>query len=402
VSPASTPIARLVLVVGAVLIALGEVPRVVEPDRLAWVVPLDALFHSSAVGGTLVLTGLGHVTTTALLRAREVGRAATVFTLLRVLALLWVLQLVVLVVVAVARAVDTLAPPDNLTGEVWSTVLTFRWNLWLTDHMLEVPAELLGLALLSIAAQLVALSALAVLALPRRGNSGAVAIGAGLAAVVVAGLRVQAVDVQDPYVLLLDTFARSDGFFIGVLAACVAGLGRRAGPSVSGAALVVLVGAVLASGFVSTDQQLVLQLPVVALLAGLALLDPGDQPGDSLIGLLARTGQVDALAVVWAPLVACVTPAAVVVGRRTEMNWVLRVTVLVIVVAIIARVALALAERVRLPDGPLPTLSGLVAGWRRVVAEADAEVRGDRGARSRTGPGDDDGPSAPTRTDGER
>jgi hypothetical protein len=399
---ASTPVARLLLVVGAVLIALGEVPRVVEADRLAWIVPLDALFHSSAVGGTLVLTALAHVTTTDMLRAREVGRAATVFTLLRVLTLLWALQLAVLVVVAVARAVDTLAPPTNLTGEMWSTVLTFRWNLWLTDHMLEVPAELLGLALLSIAAQLVTLLAVVLVALPRRWNCVVLAVAAAVAAVVVAGLRVRVVDLQDPYVLLLDTFARSDGFFIGVLAACLAGLGRRAVPSVSGAALVVLVGAVLASGFVSTDQQLVLQLPMVALLAGLALLDPGDQPGDSLIGLLARASQVNALATVWAPLVACVTPAAVVLGRRTEMNWVLRVTVLVIVVAIIARLALALSERVRLPDGPLPTLSGLMAGWRRVVAEADAEVRGDHGARSRTGPGDDVGPSAPTRTDGER
>jgi hypothetical protein len=373
VTLASTPIARLVLVVGAVLIALGEVPRVVEPDRLAWIVPLDALFHSSAVGGTLVLTGVGHVTTRALLRAREVGRAATVFTLLRVLALLWVLQLAVLVMVAVARAVDTLAPPDNLSGEVWSTVLTFRWNLWLTSHMLEVPGELIGLAL------------------PRRWNGVAVAIAAGLATVVVAGLRVMAVDRQDPYVLLLDTFARSDGFFIGVLAACVAGLGRRAGSAVSGAALVVLVGAILASDFVSTDQHLVIQLPMVAMLAGLALLDPGDQPSDSLMGLVARSTHVDALAVVWAPLVACVTPAAVVVGRRTEMHWVLRVTVLLIVVAIIARVALALAERVRLPDGPPPTLSGMLAGWRRVLAEADAEVRGYHGARSRSGPGDDAG-----------
>jgi peptidoglycan/LPS O-acetylase OafA/YrhL len=391
VTLASTPIARLVLVVGAVLIALGEVPRVVEPDRLAWIVPLDALFHSSAVGGTLVLTGVGHVTTRALLRAREVGRAATVFTLLRVLALLWVLQLAVLVMVAVARAVDTLAPPDNLSGEVWSTVLTFRWNLWLTSHMLEVPGELIGLALLSIAAQLVTLLALVVVALPRRWNGVAVAIGAALSTAVIAGLRVRVLDLQDPYVLLLDTFARSDAFLVGVLAACLVGLGRKVGPAVSSGALVVLVGAVLASKFVSTDQQLVVQLPVVALLAGLALLDPGDPPGDSLTGLVARSSQVDALAVVWAPLVACVTPAAVVIGRRTEMHWVLRVTVLVIVVAIITRVALALAERVRLPDGPLPTLSGLLAGWRRVLAEADAEVRGDRGARPPAGPGDDPG-----------
>jgi hypothetical protein len=387
---ASTPVARLVLVLGAVLIALGEVPRVVEADRLAWIVPLDALFHSSAVGGTLVLTALAHVTTTGMLRAREVGRTATVFVLLKVLALLWSLQLVVLAAVALARAVDTLAPPTNLTGEMWSSVLTFRWNLWLSGHMLEVPAELLGLALLSIAAQLVTLLAVVLVALPRRWNRVVLAVAAAVGAVVVAGLRVRVVDLQDPYVLLLDTFARSDAFFVGVVAGCLVALGRDVGPSASSGALVSLVGVVLASGFVSTDQHLVLQLPAAALLAGVALLDVGARPGDSLLEGLAGSRQVAALAVVWAPLVACVTPAAVVVGRRDEMNWVLRVTVLVIVVTIITRVALAVAERIRLPDRPI-TLAGAIELWRRAVAEADAEVRGGHGGRSTPGPRDDGG-----------
>ncbi|TGN65535.1 hypothetical protein EXE59_17410 [Nocardioides eburneiflavus] len=385
---ASTPVARLVLALGAVLIALGEVPRVVEADRLAWIVPLDALFHSSAVGGTLVLAALAHVTTTGMLRAREVGRTATVFVLLKVLALLWLLQLVVLVVVALARAVDSLAPATNLTGEMWSTVLTFRWNLWLSGHMLEVPAELLGLALLSIAAQLVTLLAVVLVALPRRWNRVVLAVAAAVAAVVVAGLRVRVLDLQDPYVLLLDTFARSDAFFVGVVAGCLVALGRDVGPSAG--ALVSLVGVVLSSGFVSTDQHLVLQLPAAALFAGVALLDLGARPGDSLLGGLAGSRQVASLAVVWAPLVACVTPAAVVIGRRDEMNWVLRVTVLVIVVTIITRVALAVAGRIRIPDRPI-SLSGVVELWRRAVAEADAEVRGGHRGRSTPGPRDDGG-----------
>ncbi len=388
---ASTPIGRLTLVVGALLIALGEVPRVVEPDRLAWIVPLDSLFDSSAVGGTLVLVALGHMTTTALTRAREVGRTAALFTLVRILAMLWVLQLLVLVVVSTARAVDTLAPPSNLTGEMWSAVLTFRWNLWVTGHLLEVPAELLGLALLSIVAQLVSLLAVVAVTLPQRWTRPVLAVAAGALAVVVAALRVRAVDLQDPYVLVLDTFARSDAFLVGVLGACLLGLGRRVGPSASSAALVVLVGAVLASGFVSTEQHLALQLPVVALLASVALLDPGDAAGDSLVGLLARSSQVDALATVWAPLAACVTPAAVIVGRRSEMNWMLRVTVLVIVVAIITRAALAVARRIRLPEGPLPTVSGLRQGWSRVLAEADASVAAGRHAEAASRkPGDED------------
>ncbi len=385
---ANTPMARLVLVVGAVLIALGEIPRVVETDQLSWIVPVDAVFHSSAVGGTLVLAAFAHVMTGALMRAREVGRTAAMSTLVRVVALLWVLQVVVLVAVTAARAVDTLAPPTRMSGEMWSAVLTFRWNFWLTDHMLEVPAELLGLALLSIAAQLVTLLAAVVMVLPERWSRAAVAIAAGLAIPLVAGLRVRAVDVQDPYVLLLDTFARSDAFFAGVLAASLAGFGRRVTPAASSGALVALVGAVLASGFVSTDQHLTLQLPAVALLAGLALLDPGDEPGDLLVSQLADSSQVASLAVVWAPLVAAVTPAAVVVGRRSEMNWVLRVTVLVIVLTIITRVALAVAERVRLPERPL-SLAGGIELWRRIVAEADAEVGRDDGLRPPSGPTDD-------------
>ena len=253
---ASTPVARLLLVVGAALVALGEVPRLVEPDRLAWTVPLDAVFHSSAVGGTLVLTGLAFVATTILLAAREAGRTAPAFRLATILAPLWVLQVVVLATVMIARALDTLAPPSNLTAEMWTAVLTFRWNFWITDHMLAIPGELLGLALLSIAAQLVALLAVVVVALPSRWNHLVLGCVAVAAAAVVVALRVRVVGVQDPYVLLLDTFARSDAFFLGVAAACAVRAGRRLGPSASNGALMVLLGVVLASSFVSTEQHL--------------------------------------------------------------------------------------------------------------------------------------------------
>ncbi|MCW2736529.1 hypothetical protein [Nocardioides sp.] len=382
---ASTPVARLVLVAGAVLVALGEVPRLVEPDRIAWTVPLDAFFHSSAVGGTLVLTGLAFVATTALLTARGAGRTAPLFTLVSILAPLWILQVVVLGAVMVARTLDTLAPPSNLTGGVWSSVLTFRWNFWITDNMLAIPAELLGLALLSIAAQLLVLVAAAVVVLPSRWNRVVLGWAAVLAAVVVVALRVRVVGAQDPYVLLLDTFARSDAFFLGVAVACAVGSGRRVGPSASNAALVVIVGAVLASGFVSTEQQLVLQLPVTALLASFALLDPGVDVGDWILEHAMRSRGVELLAPMWAPVLVCTTPAAVIIGRRTEMHWVLRVIVLLIVLAIVVRVARSVAGRVRLPQGPIG-LTSLADTWRRVVAEADAEVRDGRRARpSRSG-----------------
>jgi hypothetical protein len=384
-TPASTAVARLLLVVGAVLVALGEIPRLVEPDRLAWTVPLDALFHSTAVGGTLVLTSLAFIATTTMLVAREAGRTAPLFALVTILAPLWVLQVVVLGTVMVARALDPLAPPSNLAGAVWSAVLTFRWNFWITDNMLVIPAELLGLAVLSIAAQLVALVAVVVVVLPSRWNRVVLGCAAVASAAVVVALRVRVVGVQDPYVLLLDTFARSDAFFLGVAAACAVGSGRRVGPSASNSALVVLVGVVLASGFVSTEQHLVLQLPVTALLASFALLAPGVDVGDWILEHAMRSRGVELLAPMWAPVLVCTTPAAVIIGRRTEMHWVLRVIVLLIVLAIVVRVARSVAGRVRLPQGPIG-LTSLADTWRRVVAEADAEVRDGRRARpSRSG-----------------
>ena len=65
---------------------------------------------------------------------------------------------------------------------------------------------------------------------------------------------------QDPYVLPLDTFARSDAFFLGVAAACAGS--RVAGPAPPGRRRAgAPSGVVLASSFVSTDQHLAAQLP---------------------------------------------------------------------------------------------------------------------------------------------
>ena len=298
-----------------------------------------------------------------------------------ILAPLWILQVVVLVAVMAARALDTLAPPTTLTGEMWTAVLTFRWNFWMTDNMLAIPAELLGLALLSIVAQLVVLVAVVVVVLPGRWNHVVLGCAAVASAAVVVALRVRVVEVQDPYVLLLDTFARSDAVFLGVAAACAVRAGCRVGPAASNAALVVLVGAVLASGFVSPEQHLALQLPVTALLGSTALLDPGVNAGDWILERAMRSRAVGVLAPIWAPVLVCTTPAAVIIGRRTEMHWILRVIVLLIVLAVVVRVAGAVAGRIRLPPQPIG-IASLMDAWRRVVAEADAEVRDGPRARA--------------------
>ena len=51
--------AKFVLGSGALLLVLAEVPKVVEADILAWIVQIDALFHSGSVGGELILASLG-------------------------------------------------------------------------------------------------------------------------------------------------------------------------------------------------------------------------------------------------------------------------------------------------------------------------------------------------------
>jgi peptidoglycan/LPS O-acetylase OafA/YrhL len=371
-----TPVARFLLVVGAVLVALAEIPRVVEADRLEWVVPLDALVRSSAVGAALILASVGYLAARALLRAREHGRLAPVLSALAVLAPIWVLQVLVLAAVEVARRLDTHAPPTGVTAEHWGAVLTFRWNLWITDHMLEVPGELVGLTFLSIAAQLLAVLTVAVVLLPRRWNVRVIAVLALTGAVAVVLLRARAAGFQDPFVLSMDTFARSDAFLLGVAAGCANELGRRLGPAASSGAVVALMGTVLASAFVSAEQHLVVHLPVVAMLAGIALLDDGTRTGDWLLEGVTRSREVAYLAASWAALVACATPAAVTIGRRTEMHWMLRVLVLVITVAVLVRAASAVTSRVRIPER-VPSLGELHQSWRRVVAEADARVRAD-------------------------
>ncbi|NPC44303.1 hypothetical protein [Nocardioides sp. zg-1230] len=382
--------ARFVLAVGGVLVVLGSIPVIVGPDRLDWIAPLDALFHSSAVGGALILAALGHLTCSALLASRERGRLATVHVLVVWVVLISVLQQVVLLAASATRLVDSLAPDESISGEVWAAVSTFRWNFWVADHVLDVPAELLGLTLFSIAVQLIALLTVAVLLVPRRWSSTLLAIAAALAVLVVVLLRWRAVDFQDPYLLSLDTFARSDAFFVGVLVACVSRRGWRLGPSWSSASALLVVGAVLATSFVSITQHLAVQLPATALIAGLMMLDDGSEGGDWILRPVVGSREVEALASSWAPLVAVAPLAAAVIGRRTEVNWILRVVVLLLVLAIVLRVSRAVAVRVRLPERTI-SVADWGETWRRVVADADADITSGRRGKHARDPESDDG-----------
>jgi hypothetical protein len=382
--------ARFVLAVGGVLVVLGSIPVIVGPDMLDWIAPLDALFHSSAVGSALILAALGHLTCSALLASRERGRLATVHVLVVWVVLISVLQQVVLLAASATRLVDSLAPDESISGEVWAAVSTFRWNFWVADHVLDVPAELLGLTLFSIAVQLIALLTVAVLFVPRRWGSTLLAIAAALAALVVVVLRWRAVDFQDPYLLSLDTFARSDAFFVGVLVACVSRKGWRLGPSWSSAAALLVVGAVLATSFVSITQHLAVQLPATALIAGLMMLDDGSEGGDWILRPVVGSREVEALASSWAPLVAVAPLAAAVIGRRTEVNWILRVVVLLLVLAIVLRVSRAVAVRIRLPERTI-SVADWGETWRRVVADADADITSGRRGRHARDPESEDG-----------
>lgn len=386
--------ARFVLVVGAFLVVLSEIPDVVGADELSWIAPLDALFHSNSVGGALVLAALGTMNASALLAARGSGRGATVHRLLTFVVPLWVLQLVVLVTAAVTRRVDTMAPDGGLGTQVWGAVTTFQWNYWVADHVMNVPAEVLGLTLFSIAVQLTALLALVIVVLPERWCTTVVGVTAGVAMVAVIVLRWRALDFQDPYLLTLDTFSRSDAFFAGVLAACAWSRGLTLRPQWSGAAALVLLGAVLATAFVSVEQYLSVQLAVVALLSCVMLLDDGSDPGDWLLQSVVASREIDVVGSAWAPLVSLAPLAAAVIGRRAEMNWVLRVIVLLIVLAIVTRVARGIAGRIRVPQQPV-SLAQWAETWRRVVAEADADVRSH--GRGRHSTGHDDGRGSPPR-----
>lgn len=390
-SAGQTTMVRFVLAIGAVLMLLSVIPAVVGPDRLTWVVPLDALFYSSAVGGALILAALGKLTCSALLASRERGRIATVYLLVVWVVLLSVLQQLVLLATTVSRLVDSLAPDGAISGQVWGAITTFRWNFWVIDHVLEVPPELLGLTLLSIAVQLMALLTAAVLLVPRRWNSTILAVAAALGVAAVVVLRWRAVEFQEPFLLSLDTFARSDAFFVGVFVACVSRRGSRLGPSWSSAAALLVVGTVLATSFVSITQHLAVQLPVAAVIAGLMMLDDGSERGDWVLQSVGGSREVEALASSWAPLVAVAPLAAAVVGRRTEVNWIFRVVVLLIVLAIVLRVSRAVAVRIRIRiPGRTISVAGWGNAWRRVVAEADADIKHGRRGRHVREPEDDD------------
>lgn len=345
-----TPALRFVLAAGVLLVGLGEVRRLVPRDQLQWLVPVDAVFTSGGLGLSVVLAGVGYQLTRALLEARRRGRVAPLRPLVTLAVSVWVVQALVLAAVGIAQLVDTKVPRTAPSlREQWLPLLTFRWNLWVTDHALTVSSELVGLAVFSILVQLAALLTVVVVVLPAHRLHLVVGSVAVLGALLVMLLRARATAFQDAFVLALDTFSRSDAFLAGVAVACLACAGVRVGPVVSGSGALILVGVVLASAFADTDQYFALLLPAVAIVAATVLLDDGDAGGDSWYEALAGAAQTRRLAEWWIPALATAVPVAITMSRRTEMHWLLRVVVAVLAWAVAVRLGAAVLGLLRAP-----------------------------------------------------
>ena len=336
---ALTPMARLVAAFGALLLILAQVPRLVDQDRLRWIDPLDSLVQGGGVGTSLLLAVVGFAGARMLWAARESGRLAAVVTLVTILLPLWLVQAVVVLGTWGSLEIDTKAAPEATSSlaEQWVPVMTMQWNLWVSDHILEALPELTGLTLLSLVVQLLAVLAVAVVVLPPLLQPFVIGAVSTLGAVVLMVMRGRALDFQDPFVLSLDTFARADAFLLGVAAACVVALLGSRGPGLSGSALLLLGGAVMASTFIDIEEHFWLQLPATAILAGMMLLDDGSAAGDLLHERVAATREVEILATAWVPIVAAVVPIAVVMERRTEMHWSFRVLVTLLALAALVR-----------------------------------------------------------------
>lgn len=345
-----TQVERVLLMTGALLVLLGDLHRVIDPEWLTWVPPLDALFASRSIGTTLVLAAIGSWVARRALVQRGATRVQIISVGLSVMLPLWIASALVLSAVAglaqVKRGVDV---PEPVSSESWGQVLTFRWNIWAADHVLAMPAELSGLLLFSVIAHLVGLLVVVALVVPRRLPRPVLGLLAAVAAVAVMGLRIRATEFRDPFILTVDTFARADAFLLGVAAACLANL--RARPSAWGeAAVPVVLGAALATAFVTSDQHFWVQLPVTAALAGIALLQT-EVDEQRALGRLADSSVCRAVAAAWLAVIATSTPVAVIVARQDLPVW-LQPVLVAVLVAVLAFLWL-LVQR------------GAVEAWRR-------------------------------------
>lgn len=319
----TTPASNVRLVVAlqgvaAALFCIAQFSVVFQPGELDWIRPLDGLFRSGNIALTVLLTCVGFTMTRRLLEARRTGLLAPLRVVGQWLVVVFgVLVVVDLAVLLVHRYDSSDVTPWESTRSSVVHVLSLQWNSWVYSHPFVARGDLTSLWFFSVATQLVFLLAVLVIVMGRRPN--ALLALAALLAVAVIATRPGQVDSEGWFAIALSTVGRSDAFFLGVVAALARRpvlSGQNAGALVGGVGL-LLVGAVIASSFVTVVDVFSFVVPTVAVLTALFVFAADRDPNPrSLLVQLMSTHETERLGSLWPYVVGWSSLTAVTLARH--------------------------------------------------------------------------------------
>jgi len=372
----------------ALLVALSQVARLMEPDWLDWIAPLDSAFLSQNLAVTVLLATEGFAVGTFLHEERSRGsvlsRAASY------VGRIWILLALVCAVAVVVGRLGETAPVNTVTNQAIGHVLTFSWNSWIADHPLSARSDLLDLWYFSVAVQLLLLVTVLGVLLRRWPRLLGVLLLAG--AGVSAAYRVYALDEHGWFATALSTYARADAFLLGAAAVLIVPrLSSGVGSALMGGSLLCMVGVVISSSFLNVDEIMTVQVPIAAV-AATAYLTGARAPVDrrTLIAEFVTAKDTVTLARGWRDIVAWSGLVVITVQQHSlDQPAMAEITTSVAALAIVCVLSRGLLDRV------LGALTSVVSGHRsdpQPVGRRRAEVGSaepgpeDRGAGSQPAP----------------
>ena len=257
------------------LVALAQVWRLFEVERLWWLQPLDAVLSSGRVGVTMVASCVGYLCALSVLRGQGSALHIRAARMLGPVVLAWVLTALAFAAVLCSASLDDRNPsnPDDLRA-LALPVLGLYWNQWIVENPLGAPSSLSGLWVISVLVQLWVAVVVVVALLARWPR----ALAAALLAVASAAAWWRTTQVLDGawFEASLHVAGLADAFCLGAAAmvgSAIVGTRRpRWSAGVFSGAVLAGAGAVLAGAFYANDGVVVGVAPTAGLLAATACL----------------------------------------------------------------------------------------------------------------------------------
>lgn len=298
---------------GASLMAVSQVWRLLDVRRLWWLQPLDAILANGRVGATMLAVCVGFLCGLSFLARHPREVPSRLRVALGPVCMTWVLTAVAVAAVLCSAALDDRHPSDpEDVSRLARPILGLYWNLWIIENPLGAPSSLSGLWIISALVQLW-LAGAVVFVLLARWPRVIVAILLMMAAY--AGWwRTSLVLDGAWFEASLHTLGLADGFCVGALAALVVGVvdtrGSTWAAGLFSAAMLAWGGVLIGSAFFTNDGLVVGVAPIAGILTAIACLGSGCGPDRSMLAtsFLGRARVVNVarawpLVVLWSQIV---------------------------------------------------------------------------------------------------